>query len=185
MDSAAWSRFVSIYHRALLAFVEARYEADSNDAQEVVQMVFVRCVKSMRTFDPKRGSLLSWLKTIASNEAHTLHRRDVRRPRTEALDEGKAGLAFEAVDSAPLPDEILESKEVRGLVLETLSELPDQYAQTLLMKYSQGMTAREIAEATGVKEDAAAALVYRARDAFRRAFLGHSRRAGFGGEVVP
>jgi len=41
-------------------------------AEEIVHMTFIRCVRSIKTFDLARGRLFGWLNAIARNEAHTL-----------------------------------------------------------------------------------------------------------------
>jgi len=70
MDERAWEVFCREYSLPLLAFVQFRFGCNREKAEEVVQMTFIRRVKSIRNFNSSRGRLLDWLKAISKNEAH-------------------------------------------------------------------------------------------------------------------
>ena len=83
LDDNAWEQFCRAYSGPLLSFVHLRFNCSVELAEEIVQMTFVRCVRSIRTYDPARGHLFDWLKAIARNEAYTLLRKALPKGQIE------------------------------------------------------------------------------------------------------
>ena len=184
MEDAAWVQFARLYHRPLLAFVGSRFDANPETCEEIVQMTFVRCVKSIATFDPERGSLLTWLRAVAANEGHTLARANLRAPSVSlsSIPEAVAAEIASKLASEPLPEEILARKDVEAAVHETLLDLNVRYQDVLVMKYVEGLKVARIAEALGISEKAVESLLVRSREAFRQAF---TRRLRAGRPELP
>lgn len=178
MNDGAWESFCERYSAALLGFVRNRFACDVQEAEEIVQMVFVRCVKSIRTFDPRRGRLLGWLKAVARNEGHTHLRRNAGpsadRPMS-AIPGDVLGRIAGAIDRAPLPDDLLAGKELRMLIGECLAELNPRHRQVLVGKYVDGLKVSEIAARWDTSEKAVESLLSRARESFKSVLL--ARRA--------
>ncbi len=168
MDDGAWVAFCREYSVPLLAYVQLQFVCSRELAEEVVQRSFVRCVKSIRSFDPSQGRLFTWLKAIAKNEAHTALSAYPARPEaeSEAVSE-----AIEKLDDAVLPDEVLAHKETQLMVHETLMELPSRNRQALTLKYMENRRVAEIAKTLGRSEKAVESLLTRSRNAFRAMLL--------------
>ena len=164
MDERAWEMFCREYSRPLLAFVQFRFGCNREKAEEIVQMTFIRCVKSIRNFNPSRGRLLNWLKAISKNEAHTLHQQDQKQLATI---EG----VFEEMDTVALSEEIVAKEEVQLLIHETIAELYSRYRKVLILKYIENRKVSEIAAILGQSEKAIESLLSRSRQAFKKAFL--------------
>jgi RNA polymerase sigma-70 factor (ECF subfamily) len=172
MDGKAWERFCREFSAPLLTFVQLRLGCGREAAEEVVQMSFVRCVKSIRSFDPARGRLLPWLKAISRNEAHTLLPAAQVRPgmtSDPSLDVSRQ--IRETWDETPLPEEILARQETRQLVQEAMMELPSRHREALALKYLESRRVSEIAGLLGQSEKTVESLLTRSREAFRQAFL--------------
>jgi RNA polymerase sigma-70 factor (ECF subfamily) len=152
------------------------------EAEEVVQMTLVRCMRSIRTFDANRGGLHEWLKAIVRNEAQTLRRRQGRSAVEIPLSSfpGEAAeLVLGQLDHTPMPDAALEREDVRLFVQETLLLLPERQRQALVMKYVEDLPVAELARRLELSEKAAESLLTRARESFRKA--AEARRGGEGG----
>ena len=67
-DERAWGSFCQEYSGPLMDFVRRQLGFDREQSEEVVQRTFVRCVRSISTFNPGRGRLFPWLKSVARNE---------------------------------------------------------------------------------------------------------------------
>ena len=172
MDGPAWERFCREFSVPLSTFVQVRFGCGREAAEEVVQRSFVRCVKSIRSFDPARGRLFPWLKAVARNEAVTLGPKSPVRPGGTADPPAEVSRdILEKLDEAPLPEEILVRQETQGLVQETMLELPSRQREVLALKYLENRRVAEIAGLLGQTEKTVESLLTRSREAFRQAFL--------------
>jgi RNA polymerase sigma factor (sigma-70 family) len=168
MDEGAWEVFCGEFSLPLLTYVRLQFACSRELAEDVVQMSFVRCVKSIGSFDPSQGRLFAWLKAVARNEAHTM--LSAYPTRAETVSEATCE-AIEGLDDAVLPDEIVARKEAQLLVHEALMELPSRSRKALMWKYLDNCRVAEIARRLGQSEKAVESLLSRSRNAFRTLFL--------------
>lgn len=157
----------------LYTFVFYRVGRDPSLAEDVVQETFAKALKRVDDYDSERGSVQSWLCTLSRNVIRD-HLRAHRRAAElasmwERVDETLAQV-FEALEQAPLSDEVIAREETRDLVNMTIANLPDHYRQALRQKYVEGDSVSELAKRLAVSEDAAKSLLARARRAFRETF---------------
>lgn len=174
MDERAWEVFCKEYASLLLRFVQIKFSCSRERAEEIVQMTFVRCVKSIRNFEPSRGRLFDWLKTISANEAHTLLRQEQKTRPLATLVSDNASVPegiLEKIDRVSLPDNIAAQREIKQLVHETVIELYTQYRKVLILKYVKNRKVAEIAETLGQSMKAVESLLSRSRDAFRKTLI--------------
>lgn len=133
-------------------------------AEELVQRTVFDAVRGRGSYDPSRGSPEGWIFGIARNNIRLEMRRRASRP---AVD-GDISSHLEAIDSKPLPDEVLEHKETAAVVRSALSRLESKEQAVLMAKYIEGLSARNIARQMGVTEKAVHSLLYRARISLRQ-----------------
>lgn len=173
-DEAAWRAFCGEYSAGLLEFVQLGFGCSWEKSEEIVQMAFVRCVRSIGTFDPARGRLFPWLKAVARNEARSRLRSE-RRGGVDlplsAVPEYVLDRLADAIDQTPLPDELLARRDTQMLIRECLTELNTRYRQALVRKYLDGWKVARIAADFGVSEKALESLLSRARESFKNALL--------------
>jgi RNA polymerase sigma-70 factor (ECF subfamily) len=171
-DEDAWRRFCAEFWPVLAGNVQLRFRCDARKAEEIVQSTFVRCIRSIRTFDASRGRLLDWLNAVAANEARTCLQGESLAPLGEfGSDGGQWPLAEIAncLDRQPLPDELLARRDTQTIVAACLLELPPRQRQVLVMKYQEESKVVEIAGRLGLSEKAVESLLSRGRESFRRA----------------
>jgi len=116
------------------------------DADDLTQEVFVRAFKSLRTFDPVRGTFVQWSAVIARNVAR---KRYARRPEPEHFDPELAEEMFAAADN---PAESPEAREEMDKLAECIGDLPPDLARVVRLRYVEARTTRGIAAATGIPE---------------------------------
>jgi RNA polymerase sigma-70 factor (ECF subfamily) len=116
---------------------------DRQLAEDVVQEVFVRAWRS--SFEPSKGSMRTWLFSIARNAvADALRHRAVRRIDTlearesESLDEGRSELD-------PM-DQLLERIQLE----EALARLSPEHRQAVVRVYFGGQTCAELGKELGI-----------------------------------
>ena len=132
-------------------------------AEELVQKTVFDAARALQSYDPNKGSFENWLMAIARNNFASEMRRRAARP---SMDGDIAGY-LEAIDSEPLPDEVLEKKETAQLVRRAMNELESKERDVLRGKYIDDLSARAIAQKMEMTEKAVHSLLYRARNSLR------------------
>ena len=138
-DSDAWGAFVRRYGGLIAAAVRG-IALGHSDVEDLTQEVFLRLCKDefrlLRSYDPERAALTTWLTIVARSTARDALRR--RRPE---------GVPIEAVPEAQLAVDPVEP--VRKLKLPEALLSPRQ-REILAMLYDQEMDVSEIAHALGI-----------------------------------
>ena len=132
-------------------------------AEELTQKTVFDAVKSRNTFSNQRGSIEQWIVGIAKNNLALEMRQRASRPKPG----DNLGAYLEAMDTEPLPDELLEKEETRQLVRAAMQKLDARQRQVLDLKYVENLSARTIAQLLQITEKAVHSLLYRARIALR------------------
>jgi len=152
------TRYEAPFRRKARAIVRSK-----EDAEEVVQIAFVKIYQYADRFSPQESaSFRSWAYRILINCACTRYQKIKR----ELL--ARADIDHEVF--ALLPDRDLrqfERAEVRDLVIRALAELPDVFARTLDAYFLQGHSQKEIADAEGASVGAIKTRMHRAKREFR------------------
>ena len=122
------------------------YQVTGGDrfAQDVVQEVFVAVWKNAGRFDPTRGSLSSWLFSLARHKAIDLVRKEanVRRHTADVDLELE-----EAVDDV---DQEAWLRVRRDAVRAAIAELPEAQRTAVEMAFFGGLTHVEVSEALDI-----------------------------------
>ncbi|WP_369174898.1 RNA polymerase sigma factor [Streptomyces sp. R28] len=117
---------------------------DPQLAEDVAQQTFERAWRHAQVYDPRRGSVRSWLTAIAHNLAiDALRARRASPVAPEDLD-ALVGIVTETPERRALADDAAER------VRRAVAELPREQARALVMAGIYGMTAREVADAEDV-----------------------------------
>lgn len=136
---------------------------DAHRAEDLAQEVFLSAYAALRQLSSGRR-FLPWVLEIARNRALREGRRRAARP------EWTGGVLPEQAQQA----ESDVSARV-STVLAMVEELPEPARETLLLKYRQGLSCREIAEREGVPLGTITSRLSRALDTLRTA-LGVKKR---------
>lgn len=116
---------------------------DEHTADDVFQRVMIQAWRDGAAFNAARGSLLTWLMTIARSRALDELRRRVPEP----VDPASVATLHEAHASDEDPGEQIAAQwRLRHL----LGQLPAAEARLLRMRFELGLSQSEIALATGI-----------------------------------
>ena len=162
------------YSDTLYTFVFYRVGKDSALAADIVQDTCLDGLRRIHLFDPDRGSMFAWLTYLSKNFIKRALREKGREISYDTIwQDIDSGLltAFEQIATEPLPDEVIEKAETAQLVQMTLANIPANYKHVLKQYYYQLKPPKEIAVSVGVSEGAIKTMLYRARQAFKTAFL--------------
>jgi RNA polymerase sigma-70 factor (ECF subfamily) len=152
-DEQALSEFYGRWFPIVNGLI-TRILKSADDVEDVVEETFWQAWRQANRFTVERGSVQTWVLTIARSRA--LDRlRAARRLREESIDDGGAtestagdGTAMSARSTSD-PAADAEHSERRRLVVAALSELPEEQRQALELGYFGGLSQTEIAERTG------------------------------------
>ena len=126
-----------------LALKILRNEAEADD---VLQQAFLSLWQHASEFEEAKGSVMTWLYSFIRNRAIDMLRRK-KRENHISIDYDEANpLSNSLPDSAPRPDDILDSKERQTIVFTALKTLPDFQKKVVEAAYFGGLTQQEIAD---------------------------------------
>lgn len=127
----------------LVYSVAYRVLNDQMSAEEVTQDTFMRLWHKAESYDPARGSFVTWLLTIARRLAIDAFRKQQRDPlRNPVFIDGDS----ERWENA-LGDE--DASELKRTLIAVLRDLPDDQRAALELAYFHGMSHSQIAEYLG------------------------------------
>ena len=119
---------------------------NAEDAEEVMWKVFEKVHNSLHNFNGD-SSFYTWLRTIATNTALTFLTRKKRINQTVSIDDPQNNLNIDEIlkNEAPLPSEVLNAKDISGIVSEALKKLSPKHREVLSLSLG-GMSDVEIAK---------------------------------------
>jgi RNA polymerase sigma-70 factor (ECF subfamily) len=126
-------------YRSILFSIILRIVISREEAEDVLQEVFLQVWNKARDFDESRGKAFTWLATLARSRA--IDRLRSLGARERAVDEATR----ETVDV--VSDAEIDSMyaEKRKRVQQALAQLPEEQRRVLLMAYFEGCSQSEIA----------------------------------------
>src|SRR5580692_9393881 len=143
-EQAAAVAFVRRYQRRVFGLAYSM-TGDAGVAEDVAQEAMIRVWKHAPVFDPRRGSVASWVLTITRNL--TIDALRLRR----AVPTDPDGFALSALHSTEhLPEDTAHRGDVRQTVRRALEVLPQEQRRAVVLAAVYGRTALEISEAEGI-----------------------------------
>ncbi len=125
-----------------------RYVGNTQETEDITQEVFVRAWRNLKKFDRER-SFKTWIFSIAKNASIDFLKKKKTVPFTELENEERESVLDRIIDPSPLPNELLERKDLMGMLAKAIGKLLPKYRKTLLLRHNDDLTFREISETTG------------------------------------
>jgi RNA polymerase sigma-70 factor (ECF subfamily) len=156
-DVAAFAELVARHEKRLWNFVR-RFVADSATAEDLLQEVFLRVVRSAAEWQPS-AKFSTWLYTVARNLCTDNARRGAFR-KADSLDQTPGASRDESgphrIDKVVSPDGNAEkaamNREIANRVDQAVTALPVEQREVFLMREVMDMSFAEIATATKTSE---------------------------------
>jgi RNA polymerase sigma-70 factor (ECF subfamily) len=159
-DRAALGQLIRRHGPGLRRFAAGMLR-NADDAEDLVQEVFLRAWRAADRYDPDLGAVSTWLYRIASRLAIDRNRRTTLR-RFLGLE-----AAPDPLDDSPGPEATLAARQELAQIRARLERLPDRQRRALLMRAAGGLSTAEIALALGISAGAVEQLLVRARAGLR------------------
>jgi RNA polymerase sigma-70 factor (ECF subfamily) len=154
-EAFAW--LIARFHQPIYSLL-ARTVHDRADAADLTQEVFVKVFRGVGNFHGE-SSLRTWIYRIALHEASNQRRWWMRHKQQEVpieqeINDGECGAPMRLkemlVDPAESPYEIAVHSENRTRVEAALSQVPEPFRTTLILRDIEGFVYEEVAEMQGV-----------------------------------
>jgi RNA polymerase sigma-70 factor (ECF subfamily) len=143
-EQAAAVAFVRRYQRRVFGLAYSM-TGDAGVAEDVAQEAMIRVWKHAPVFDPRRGSVASWVLTITRNL--TIDALRLRRAvPTDPDDFAAAALQSNEHN----PEDAVQRGDVRHMVSDALGVLPPEQRRAVVLAAVYGRTALEISESEGI-----------------------------------
>jgi RNA polymerase sigma factor (sigma-70 family) len=139
---------------------------NDQDAQDIVQETYLRALRFSAGY--RGGDPRSWLFAIVRNTAFSFIRRNKKSDSTAEFDEEQHGAdhGSDTVEAAVIRQ--ADGESIRA----ALNALPDEFREVILMREIEGLSYKEIADATDLPIGAVMSRLARARKRLHRALSG-------------
>ncbi len=158
-DKAAFGHLIEAYQGPVynLAY---RMLDNAGEAEEAAQEAFIRAYTRLHTYDPAH-KFSTWMLSITSNYCIDMIRK--RRAILLSLDEPLPPHPALHSDNNKGPEAEMIQTEEQALVQAMLQELPEEYRQTIILRYWYDLSYEEIAEVMNTTVSAIKSRLFRAR----------------------
>lgn len=139
---------------------------DWQDRADLAQEVWIRVYRNIKRLnDPAKFK--GWLGRIATNLFYDELRKRKRVARPLSLDAPRkmhdGEMNWEIASDDPSPDDRLATREFYDRLQNAISDLPEAFRTTIVLREIQGLAYEEIAEITGVSLGTVKSRIARAR----------------------
>jgi RNA polymerase sigma-70 factor (ECF subfamily) len=147
-----------------------RMTGSEETARDLTQDIFLKVYDNLDTFE-HRSNVYTWIYRIAVNHIYNHLKRERRRTWVDLLDssmreivrEDQVEPTYSAATSPPPADRKLEEGERADVVWRAVRSLPPKYQLPITLYHYEGLSYKDIAEATGLSMSAVETRIHRGR----------------------
>ena len=136
-DRQAFGQLFDHFAPRLKSFM-MRKNTSAELAEDLVQEALIAVWNKAALYEPSKGSVTTWVFTIARNLRIDRIRRDMHMQTTELGD-------YDEPSEAPEGEELLGRKQEDGLVARALQSIPQEQREILVLSFVEDMPQSEIA----------------------------------------
>jgi len=131
---------------------------DQMAAEDIAQMVFLKTWQNIKTWQPGRAKLITWMRRVATHACLD----DLRKKKPIYSDN-----VPDVVDTVDTPFDALSRKGQSETIKAALQKLSDKQRAAVTLSYYQGLSQREGAAVMDISEGAYESLLVRGRKALK------------------
>jgi RNA polymerase sigma-70 factor (ECF subfamily) len=182
-EAYAW--LIGEFHQPVYSLVY-RIVADSSDASDTTQEVFLKVFRGMKSFHGE-SSLKTWIYRIAIHEAsnrrrwwfrHKAHETSIEPAESTNSEGGAIGIKDTLIDCRESAFDNVAHEEVRARVEEELRKVPEPYRTTVVLRDLEEMSYEQIAEIMEISLGTVKSRLTRGREALRQRLTTYVREVG-------
>jgi RNA polymerase sigma-70 factor (ECF subfamily) len=138
---------------------------NETEAEDIAQEAILRAYRKLASFRGE-AKFSTWLTAITLNEART-RLREEKRAQFDSIDDKDTTSGdytpAALTDWREVPSAALERQEIRMLMRQAVSELPDTFRQVVVLRDIEELSVNETAEALGISIPLVKVRLHRAR----------------------
>ena len=162
-DYKAFDLLVLKYQSRIIGLA-MKFVKDIQIAEDVAQESFIKAYKSLDSFR-EESAFYTWLYRIASNTSENYL---ISKKRKKELLESEI-LSSEEIDIFDIPggsspEEILQANNLREVIFESLSNLPEAIRTAVSLREFEGLSYEEISEVLGCPIGTVRSRIFRGRE---------------------
>ncbi|MDX1638804.1 MAG: sigma-70 family RNA polymerase sigma factor [Balneolaceae bacterium] len=143
-DTTALEALYDLYKSLLFGMIISIVN-NREEAEDLLQEVFMNIWEKAHTFDGERGNVYSWIVTLTRNRAiDRLRSKGYKTQQKTATTVNKPGFSLQGDQYDPLETTIISDRA--ELVQQALEQIPEKQREVIKVAYYGGMTQSEIAE---------------------------------------
>ncbi len=163
-DTAAFGELVTRFEKKLTRYAK-RFLFDYNEAEDLVQEVFLKSYTNIQSFDTSR-SFNAWIYRIA----HNLFINEIKRKGKEPLPFFDPDTLFpHPVDAHKADDEVKE-KELKEMMDKCLNKLKPNYREVMVLYYYEDLDYQKISDILQIPVSTVGVRLNRAKKELRDAY---------------
>jgi len=168
-DFEAFNRLIENYKNKIYQLA-MKLSKDRHDAEDILQETFLKAVDNIDKFRGE-SSFGTWLYAIAVNAVRA-HFADRKKAELRSI-EDYLPAGHESAEGTPElfewgdPHELMEQKELRNLIDDTLADMPHKYSMPFVLRYYEDLPVKEVAKTMNLSVAATKSRILRARLALR------------------
>lgn len=157
-DPKAVAAWYKEYQPRLIAYVGKKV-GNEKDSEELVQEVFLNCLKHLPLFMGK-SSIFTWMCSIARHEIADYYRKRY----------AKKALKYVPLGEILLNEEVADAHESATKVKHVLSQMKAESIELLMKKYIDQQKVAQISQELGKTTRAVESELFRARQEFKKLY---------------
>ena len=143
-DEKALEELYDAYNRLLFGMIISIVKS-RQEAEDVLQEVFIKIWEKAHSFDAERGNAYSWIVTLTRNKAiDRIRSKGYKTQQKASQDVDAPEFSLEGDTFDPLETTIFSDRA--EMVQSALDEIPESQCEVLKIAYYRGMTQSEIAD---------------------------------------
>ena len=158
-DNESYSEIVKRYKDKLLRYIR-RLSYNSNEAEDILQDVFIKAYKNLYSFNIKK-KFSSWIYRIAHNETIN-HIKKNKREKAVMVE-----IDFDVADKIDLNKELI-SKDLKKELSGYISKLKLKYRESIILHYFEEKSYEEISDILRIPTSSVGTLIHRAKKKLKK-----------------
>lgn len=141
-------RFLVERYQDMIFTIALKIAGKKEDAEDIAQEAFVKCFKSLRSFN-RKSRFSTWLYRIAYNHAIDF----IKKRKMKSIPLELTGSENKPEETEVVPGENLDRKVLELLLKGAIEKLPAEDRIIVFLYYYNDHSVKEIAEVVGIKEN--------------------------------